>query len=460
MPDVSQTLGDERLAVQARDGDMGAFDALARRYAGRVYLIALGRLGNREAAEDLTQEVFLRVYLRLDQFDATRKFSHWISRIAHNLACDWQRSRRTFSGLTMMVSLDETTTEVPDSQAENAWEALEAQERRVALDQAVFGLPEDARELVLLKFIEGLSNKQIADHLGVHPATIGRQLKKAQRMLKAHLAPLVRDGTDAFGAPRKLAVRTMTIIGAVSLMTVEARSELAAAAGDLEALSAEVTLGTSGGGAAKIAAGLLPALWQPVGTLIALPLKLLSLGKPVAWGLIGLAAVGGVIYVIHESDLIWPPSLSTSGSDAGGGTRSDLDQAEIDGRAARPRQRSQPPPPPPLFTPEPTLPPRFTPGPTPTPAVRPPARAPAANRRALLEQAARAAGVRLVEFRPRGNGAMVGVSWSGGRADRGSDFLEQARRNGAIRDFNPAPNLSSRIVGGRRVYTARFSVSF
>jgi hypothetical protein len=125
-------------------------------------------------------------------------------------------------------------------------------------------------------------------------------------------------------------------------------------------------------------------------------------------------------------------------------------------------QDREPQPEPNLVSPTASL---VVPGPT-TPALSPPiqrpqtTQQPVEDRRPLLEQAARQAGVTLVQYRPQPGGAVVSVSWSTSRADQGADFLEQARRNGAIRDFDVRSDIKVNMINDRRVYTATFTVMF
>jgi RNA polymerase sigma-70 factor (ECF subfamily) len=91
MAEMKPEIRDAERVAAVLAGNAEAFNALVERYFGTIYAIAYAHLGNREAAEDLTQEVFLRAYLHLASLDCASRFSAWLCRIARNLAADWLR---------------------------------------------------------------------------------------------------------------------------------------------------------------------------------------------------------------------------------------------------------------------------------------------------------------------------------------------------------------------------------
>src|SRR5688500_3575168 len=97
----------ERLVREAAGGDSSAFEALVAHYCGMVYAISFARLRNRETAEDLVQEVFLRIHLNLGKLSEPRHFGTWASRIARNLSDDWAKREQRKSGLIAMVPVNE-----------------------------------------------------------------------------------------------------------------------------------------------------------------------------------------------------------------------------------------------------------------------------------------------------------------------------------------------------------------
>src|SRR5687768_12083879 len=90
-------LKDDVLVKLAKDGDPEAFGKLVERHFGLVFTIALARLRNREAAEDLSQEIFLQLYLRIGSLRDARQFPNWAAQATRNLATDWVRRNQTQS---------------------------------------------------------------------------------------------------------------------------------------------------------------------------------------------------------------------------------------------------------------------------------------------------------------------------------------------------------------------------
>src|SRR6202044_1754679 len=103
MPATSQVPEETAVVLQAREGDAKAFSELVRRYEGKIFRLALHITQNREDAEDVLQETFLKAYEHLDQFQGNSKFYTWIVRIAVNQALMKLRKRKT----DRTISLDE-----------------------------------------------------------------------------------------------------------------------------------------------------------------------------------------------------------------------------------------------------------------------------------------------------------------------------------------------------------------
>ena len=135
-----------------RAGDTTALERLVERHLGVVHLIALSRLRDREAAEDLAQEVFLRALLGLDRLTNPERFGPWLARIARNLATDWHRRRQTRSRLVQMVPLDQVAHAIPDRGAREASQAMQSDEARGRLRMTEVSASMD------LRLLSGLSD--------------------------------------------------------------------------------------------------------------------------------------------------------------------------------------------------------------------------------------------------------------------------------------------------------------
>lgn len=155
-----KSLDDKQLVALAKE-DNDAFGELYERYLKKMYSYIYYRTGNTHDAEDLTAKVFFRAMAHVGNFvDKGVPFQAWLYRIAHNLVANWHRDQ----GRRKIIALDDYVahslkSEAPDSLAE-------AQEERDHLMQAVRRLPEDRQQLLLLKFIDQLSNAEIGAIMG------------------------------------------------------------------------------------------------------------------------------------------------------------------------------------------------------------------------------------------------------------------------------------------------------
>jgi RNA polymerase sigma-70 factor (ECF subfamily) len=203
MPVTSQPGVDESVLVsQARDGDTRAFGELVRRYEGKIFRLAQHVTQNREDAEDVLQETFLKAYEHLDQFKGDSKFYTWIVRIAVNQALMKLRRRKTDKS----VSLDEQIDTGEDTIVREiaAWgEDPEQQFSRVELgdilDRAVDSLEPPYRSVFVLRDIEELSTEDTAEALGLSIPAVKSRLLRARLQLREKLTRYFkRKGDDAF----------------------------------------------------------------------------------------------------------------------------------------------------------------------------------------------------------------------------------------------------------------------
>ncbi|MBX7246045.1 MAG: sigma-70 family RNA polymerase sigma factor [Candidatus Sumerlaeaceae bacterium] len=220
--------GDEEKLVKAAQGGSGvAFEALVRHYCGMVFAVAFARLKNREAAEDLVQDVFLRVFLNLDKLAQPKYFGTWLGRITRNLAMDWARRDQRRSALVSMVPLEEAPARTDEIEERKERDKVEEREREETANAAIMSLPDDQREILLLHFSEGMTLVDIAKMQGVHPTTVGRQLNQAlAKVRREALEPAVLDTSRTLKAHSQLATRTVALTCAAAAMTGEAKAAL------------------------------------------------------------------------------------------------------------------------------------------------------------------------------------------------------------------------------------------
>src|SRR5471030_3094189 len=169
MPVSSQSGTDEAtLVAQSRKGDTGAFGELVRRYEGKIFRLAQHVTQNREDAEDVLQETFMKAYEHLDQFKGNSKFYTWIVRIAVNQALMKLRKRKT----DRSVSLDEQIDTGEDTITREiaAWdpdpeERFSREELHTILTDAIDGLAPIYRTVFTLRDVDGLSTEETAEAL-------------------------------------------------------------------------------------------------------------------------------------------------------------------------------------------------------------------------------------------------------------------------------------------------------
>jgi len=210
---------DEQLLSGARNGDVRSFEQLVRRYFSMVHSVAYVRLQRRDAAEDLAQEVFLRAFLHLDAIREPSRFAAWLGQVTRHLAYRWQRDQRRRSSLVAIVPVDSLAADVADPRAEKASETMENRETLRAVRDAIFQLPAEQAELLLLRFGEGLNPPEIARRLGIHATTVRRRVDKALASMKKSIASVLPDVTPSLLPPREAAIRTVRLVDAVAVLS-------------------------------------------------------------------------------------------------------------------------------------------------------------------------------------------------------------------------------------------------
>lgn len=181
-------IDDATLVERCRQGDDLAWEALVRRWQGRVYGLAWHYLGNAEDARDAAQEAFVRVYRQLGSFDGDR-FQAWLLRITRNLCLDQLRRRKTRPPLEELRAADEDDAAPTDAapSPEQAW--LSGARRRV-VHEALRRLNGPNREVILLKDIQGLKLGEIAGMLGLPVGTVKSRAHRARLELARHVVAI------------------------------------------------------------------------------------------------------------------------------------------------------------------------------------------------------------------------------------------------------------------------------
>ncbi|HEY6938128.1 MAG TPA: sigma-70 family RNA polymerase sigma factor [Terriglobales bacterium] len=188
---VNEPVSDELSLVQAaKKGDVGAFGELVKRYDRNVFRIALHITQNREDAEDVVQDAFLKAYENLEQFQGQSKFYTWLVRIAVNEALMKLRRRRP----ERMVSLDQEVQTEEDSMprevadwSPNPEQLYNQAELRDILGKTIQGLPPSFRTVFVLRDVEGLSTEETAQALELSVPAVKSRLLRARLQLRERL---------------------------------------------------------------------------------------------------------------------------------------------------------------------------------------------------------------------------------------------------------------------------------
>jgi RNA polymerase sigma-70 factor (ECF subfamily) len=191
---------DVRLMLQVRDDDAGAFEELMLRYQNRLVSLLAHMVGEADLAEDLTQDVFLRVYRARKRYLPGAKFSTWLFTIAGNVAANAQRTRARRHEVRLPPSTSGTSTLPIEAVAVAAsglmpTRQLDKAELREAVRQAIGALGERQRMAVLLSKFEHFSYAEIAEIMDLSPEAVKSLLSRARSRLREVLEPYLSRGS-------------------------------------------------------------------------------------------------------------------------------------------------------------------------------------------------------------------------------------------------------------------------
>jgi RNA polymerase sigma-70 factor, ECF subfamily len=196
------TIEESVLVAQTREGDARAFTALVRRYEGKIFRLAQHITQNREDAEDVLQETFLKAYEHLDQFQGNSKFYTWIVRIAVNQSLMKLRKRRSDKTVSMDEGIDtgeDTVAREIAAWDESPEERYSREELNSILTAAIDSLAAPYRAVFVLRELEELSTEETAEALSLSVPAVKSRLLRARLQLRDKLTRYFkRKGDDAF----------------------------------------------------------------------------------------------------------------------------------------------------------------------------------------------------------------------------------------------------------------------
>jgi RNA polymerase sigma-70 factor (ECF subfamily) len=186
----------EILIQRCLQGDQHAWDLIVRQYWRKVFNVAYKFVGKHDEAEDLTQDIFLKIFKSLDTFDRRANFQTWLISVSRNLCIDHYRSvRKERETIDRGVDAADLAAASPDA---GPIAALEQRDRVVLLRQAMAALPETLRTAVLLRDIQELSYQEIADKLRLPEGTVKSRINRGRTELARQIRRL--RGDDSRGA--------------------------------------------------------------------------------------------------------------------------------------------------------------------------------------------------------------------------------------------------------------------
>jgi RNA polymerase sigma-70 factor (ECF subfamily) len=180
---------ENQLVEQSKQGDEEAFGVLVQKYKTKVFNLAYSFTKDRETADDLAQEVFIKVYYALEKFKFQSGFGTWLYRIAVNHFKDYLRKHAK----ERHVSLEKLGREpsLSEDEIKKKERAQESADRKKLLYQALRSLPEKHQVILTLRDIQGYSYEEIAGILKLSLGTVDSRLHRARKMLRKKIAPFL-----------------------------------------------------------------------------------------------------------------------------------------------------------------------------------------------------------------------------------------------------------------------------
>jgi RNA polymerase sigma-70 factor (ECF subfamily) len=196
---------DAELIERCLQKDNAAWEAIVARYKRKVFHIGYKFTGRHDDAEDLTQEIFLKVFKSLEKFNRDADFSTWLSSVARNFCIDHYRASKREKEVLVedLVAFDLA----PASAGASPHRVLEDRDRRSFLRRGLDALPEKLREAVILRDLQGLTYQEMADRLGLPEGTVKSRINRGREelsrlLLRAQQAERVGRSGGRVGARR------------------------------------------------------------------------------------------------------------------------------------------------------------------------------------------------------------------------------------------------------------------
>jgi RNA polymerase sigma-70 factor (ECF subfamily) len=180
---------ENRLIEQSKQGDEEAFGALVNKYKTKVFNLSYSFTRDRETADDLTQEVFIKVYYSMEKFKFQSGFGTWLYRIAVNHFKDYLRKHAKERHISIEALVREPA--ISEDEIKKMEKTQESADKKKLLHVALQSLPEKHQVILTLRDIQGHSYEEIASILKLSPGTVDSRLHRARKMLRKKIAPFL-----------------------------------------------------------------------------------------------------------------------------------------------------------------------------------------------------------------------------------------------------------------------------
>ena len=193
--DEEEGVADDVLVLKAQQGDVHAFDELVERYHSKIYGLTYNMTSNREDAEDLTQEIFVKAFQALPRFKGKSSFYTWLYRIAVNKTINYRKKRNRKRAMSLdqfdnEIKLDDVYHDLTSKGS--PLRHLSLTELQKKLNEALQNLSEKHRTVVVMHDMQGIPHEEIARMVGASVGTIRSRLFYARRQLQAELAEFMK----------------------------------------------------------------------------------------------------------------------------------------------------------------------------------------------------------------------------------------------------------------------------
>jgi len=188
----------EALIQRCLHGDQAAWELIVKQHWRKVFNVAYKFVGRHDEAEDLTQDIFLKIFKSLDTFDRRANFQTWLISVSRNLCIDHYRSvRKERQTIDRQVDANELTPAAPDA---GPIAALEQRDRVTLLRQALAALPDTLRTAVIMRDLQELTYQEIADRLHLPEGTVKSRINRGRTELARQVRRLGGDDYSAIGS--------------------------------------------------------------------------------------------------------------------------------------------------------------------------------------------------------------------------------------------------------------------